>query len=403
MAMSSFDRVTGGPVNPTTQPYNNFRVQTLGGNIVQGQINKIRVAEILFPYCIPTVVGQTAAVSSGGAGSGGQNNGQGNSELFFKVWSVTPNAGNTVDVSSFPVSQISIPTGFYTGTEMEAAIVDGIDNYMIANGIPAGTFTFEYDATSNSFVFQNENQFDDNVGSNNYFGQFQFGGSSFAGSTNTLLSQPNILWTIGLRDIYARYPPLPAAAFGNRLTGSSNTWMLVPWEYANTATYGGVSGWPTFPANYGPEAINTSNYTGLYTQYIDICSPTLCQAQYVRDGNTNQFVIHRDLICRLYIANEVSLFQTDPTGTRPFVIHRQFKNAKVMKWTAERSIDAIDIQLFDQFGNPLPVVPPFIGNTFNPHQLEGPQILQGQPSDFSITFLVDEHDETREHNVGYTA
>jgi hypothetical protein len=74
-----------------------------------------------------------------------------------------------------------------------------------------------------------------------------------------------------------------------------------------------------------------------------------------------------------------------------------------MKWTAERSIDAIDIQLFDQFGNPLPVVPPFIGNTYNPHFLEGPQILQGQPSDFAITFLVDEHDETMENNVGYRA
>ena len=160
---------------------------------------------------------------------------------------------------------------------------------------------------------------------------------------------------------------------------------------------------PVFPPGYAVNAINGSTYTGVYTQYIDICSPTLCQAQYVRDGNTNQQVIRRDLICRLYVANEVSLFQTDPTGTRPFVIHRQFKNAKVMKWTAERSIDAIDIQLYDQFGNQLPQIPGYIATVANPNAVQGALVAQGQPADFAITFLVDEHDETTSPNLGYTA
>jgi hypothetical protein len=179
--------------------------------------------------------------------------------------------------------------------------------------------------------------------------------------------------------------------------------VLVPFNYPN-APGTSVPPLPVIPTGYAYNAINGSTYTGLYTQYIDICSPTLCQAQYVRDGNTNQQTIRRDLICRLYVANEVSLFQTDPTGTRPFVIHRQFKNAKVMKWTAERSIDAIDIQLYDQFGNQLPSsFPGYIQTVANPNNVSGSNVWQGAPADFAITFLVDEHDETREHNVGYTA
>jgi len=156
------------------------------------------------------------------------------------------------------------------------------------------------------------------------------------------------------------------------------------------------------PYGYGINTMVGSTYTGLYTQYLDICSPSLCQAQYVRDGNTNQNVIRRDLIARVYIASEVSLPSTDAIGTRPFTIHRQFKNAKIMKWTAERAIDNIDLTLYDQFGNQVPLLPPALGSAL---QLAPPVtnnlILQGQPADYAITFLVDEHDETLEHNNGY--
>jgi len=134
-----------------------------------------------------------------------------------------------------------------------------------------------------------------------------------------------------------------------------------------------------------------------------VCSPSLCQAQYVRDGNTNQKVIRRDLIARVYIASDNSVPLTNPAGSRPFLIHRQFKNAKVMKWTAERSIDNIDLVLYDQFGNQLPAIPPTLASAENPNSVDLDAILQSQPSDYAITFLVDEHDETTEHNYGYTA
>jgi hypothetical protein len=403
MATSSFDRISGGNGSSASGPslsqrYNSFRVQTQGGNIIQGQINKIRVAEVLFPYCIPTINNQLVANSS--TGTDRSNGGLGNGLLYFQAYSVTSNG--TTAVAAGPlggVQTISIPTGFYTGTELAAVVQAALAAIETAQGIPAGTFTFTYDTTSNAFVIENTDVFNADVGAANYFGQLVWAGSTQSPAS---LSQPDALWTLGFRQIFADNPALPASAFVNRLSSSSNTWMLVPAGYPNTAAVGAVTGYPVFPVGYGPTAVHTSQYTGLYTQWIDICSPTLCQAQYVRDGNTNQKTVNRDLICRLYIANEVSLFQTDPTGTRPFVIHRQFKNAKIMKWTAERSIDSIDIQLYDMFGNPLPVVNPYL--TVNDADLAGPQILQGQPSDFAITFLVDEQDDpvvSNSENIGY--
>jgi hypothetical protein len=104
----------------------------------------------------------------------------------------------------------------------------------------------------------------------------------------------------------------------------------VPNQYPTGGTPAGTGViFPGFIFGYGVNTIVGSTYTGLYTQYLDICSPSLCQAQYVRDGNTNQTVIRRDLIARVYIATEVSLPSADAIGTRPFTIHRQFKNAKV--------------------------------------------------------------------------
>ena len=135
-------------------------------------------------------------------------------------------------------------------------------------------------------------------------------------------------------------------------------------------------------------------FTGLYTDYIDITSPQLCQAQYVRDGNTNQGSNHRDLAIRLYVADETSMDLTANYG-RPFTIHRQFKNTKIMKWTVDRSIDSIDLQLFDQYGNPLPNNP-----KFNITSLSTPLANTGfaGSNDFNITFTVDEHSDTKVTN-----
>ena len=88
-----------------------------------------------------------------------------------------------------------------------------------------------------------------------------------------------------------------------------------------------------------------------FTQYIDICSPELCQYQYFRDGSTTNLARRADVICRLYISNNVATQEEE--GARPFVINRQFNNARVMRWTSGSSIGSMSVQLFDDVGQPL--------------------------------------------------
>ena len=86
----------------------------------------------------------------------------------------------------------------------------------------------------------------------------------------------------------------------------------------------------------------------IYTQYIDICSPQLCKFQYFRDGSTTNLARRSDVICRLYVSNNVATQEEE--GLRPFVIHRQFNNARVMRWSTDNSVGQIDIDLYDDVG-----------------------------------------------------
>jgi len=96
----------------------------------------------------------------------------------------------------------------------------------------------------------------------------------------------------------------------------------------------------------------------LYTNYIDICSDSLTQFQQSADVSTS-LASKSNVICRVYIADETSTPTVDASGNPvypgmvPFVIHRQFKNAKVMRWNGQNSVGSIDLQLFDQWAKPL--------------------------------------------------
>jgi len=370
MATSSMDRISGSQAFPQTQPYNNFRVQTLGGNIIQGQVNKIRVGEILFPYNIPTIVA-------------GQN------DTFlasYQTFTVGTGAGPELPFA------LTIPPGYYTGTELAAAVNTALIFSQVSAGWPSGTIAASFDTTNQSIVFRNTSTYDVSAGAVNYF----FGWAPDTQVT-TSASIPNpqsfntqdITFTMGFRNYFAARPVvIPASPPAPAGTVYVN--CIAPLNYPGAGTFVGIN-----YASYA-NAVIGAQYTGRYTDYIDICSPTLCQAQFVRDGNTNQTIIRRDVICRLYIATEISTFLTDPVGSRPFVIHRQFKNAKVMKWTAERSIDAIDIQLFDMYGLPLPN--PQLYVTAAP----AAQTASSGAADFAITFLVDEPGASEQsENVGY--
>jgi hypothetical protein len=97
-----------------------------------------------------------------------------------------------------------------------------------------------------------------------------------------------------------------------------------------------------------------------YTSYIDVCSRQLTQYQQVKDNSTrdNQ---SPGVVARIYLntmANEnvgdggTSAKLTWP-GCRPQMVYRFVNVPKYVAWSPGAYIDQIDIQLFDDAGNPL--------------------------------------------------
>jgi hypothetical protein len=218
--------------------------------------------------------------------------------------------------ASGTVLDIVVPPGFYTGTELATAISTAIAT--IAAPIPTVNIpVLAYNATSNIFTF-----------------------SLPVGAT------PTLQWFVASTYTY----PLGLTGVNAAPIGKDMLSILgyLPTQRGGnpyiSLTAGGGNGGP-FPAAESAPLI--------FTQYIDICSPQLCKFQYLRDGSTTNLARRSDVICRLYIVNNIALRQTDPEGVRPFSINRQFYNARTMKWTADNSVGTIDINLYDDIGQPL--------------------------------------------------
>ena len=276
---------------PTAANYNSAVYSQTNQNILQGQVYCISVSEVNFPYDIPNI--------------------QSGLNFFF------------LDVNGFSIPglplEIVITPGFYTGTELAAEINDVIDAAGAALPAPytltaAQMPTVAFDDTTNRFTFTGPTaplnpQYNDWFLVSPY--TFPFGVSV----------TPNNLG----KDI------LSIMGF---LQGQGNTFSaLAP---LNTLQ----------AAQAAPLA---------FTQYIDICSPQLCKFQYFRDGSTTNLARRSDIICRLYIVNNLAIAAGDPDGTRPFVINRQFRNPRVMRWTADNAVGQIDINLYDDVGQPLQI------------------------------------------------
>lgn len=387
LATSSFDRIPASAVlgvnfapgssvtsiSQSVQPTNSFRVQTLGANLIQGAINRVSVSSIYFPYAIPTII----------AGK--------NDRFAIRITNF-----NNLTVNEQIDTNVIIPQGFYTGSELANAL----DTAIVSAGstmvppLPAGTIVASWDNVNGCIVLENTDTYDP-LGTNwvaEIFAITDSSGFLNAYAPNAF-SAPNLLWTMGFRNYFANHP---AGRRGAGLATASGT-ALIPYNFP-------VGSLPASQQPlYAVTLLAGAMYTGVYTSFIDIVSPSLCRAQFVRDGTTAQGPTRRDIICRLFVTNDVNLYQTDPTGTRPFVINRQFPNGtqKIMNWTVNTSIEAIDLELYDQYGQQLP-------NVSNIAQsltvlIPGVPLLQagsGQP-DYSITFHVHEHDTLVLPNDGY--
>lgn len=245
---------------------------------------------------------------------------------FFQIFTdgVNPPAGVTLD--------IVIAAGFYTGTELATAITNAI----VAAGatgvpviLPANLPVCVYNTTNNRFSFTLAAPTIPNL-------QWFFA-SPYTYPSNLTVVQPNKLG----KDI------MSIMGFAIDQNGGS------PLVELND---------PFIAAAAAPLT---------FTQYIDICSPELCQFQYFRDGSTTNLARRSDVICRLYISNNVATQEEE--GSRPFVINRQFNNARVMRWNSGSSVGSMSIQLYDDCGQPLQTT--------------------WQPRPYNITFNVYEQDK----------
>ena len=281
---------TSGSYNNTQY---NAQSSTGGQNIIQGDIKEIAVSEVNFPYDIPNIqVGTTDTF-----------------ELLSHL--------------SGQVLTVVVAAGFYTGSELADAI-----NADIA--VAAGSASPVIDVADAPSVSYND-----------VTNRFTFLAPTAAPPGNTSPS-----W-----EILSPYTfPAGYDQASNTLGKDILSLMgFLPYQSKNGGNL--VS---SDPVDDAPELVSAASAPLVFTQYVDICSDKLTSNQMFQGGSTTNLARRQNVICRLFIDNNISLNNNNTIdGTRPFVINRQYYNARVMKWSTENSIPTIDIQLYDDVGQPL--------------------------------------------------
>lgn len=99
----------------------------------------------------------------------------------------------------------------------------------------------------------------------------------------------------------------------------------------------------------------TGNSTeSLYTHYVDIVSEKLNYYSDQKDGSSDP-ATSQALLCRLYLADEISMAQNEGSFFQPFLIHRQFKTPKTVMWNKDAVVDWLDIAVYDEYGQLIPL------------------------------------------------
>jgi len=320
------DRTNADPITS----YNNASFNSFNQNLVQGQIHSVSVNEVNFPYDIPNVQAGTtnlfAIASNGGVLPGSQ------------------------------LLNIVIAPGFYTGAELVVAV----NNAMVAAAAAAAPPVNAADLPVLAY--------------NNVSDRFTFSppAAPVSGPQSWQIISPYTFYSVPTTGI-VQYNKLGKDIMS--IMGFLQTQGVVYTSGGNPSVRntlyvsnpGAVNVPPGQPS--GPVA-SAAAAPIVFTQYIDICSPELCQYQYFRDGSTTNLARRSDVICRLYISNNIAIQEDE--GARPFVINRQFNNARVMRWNSGSSVGSMSIQLYDDVGQPLQIT--------------------WQPRPYNITFNVYEQD-----------
>lgn len=271
-----------------------------GQNIVQGQLKKLSLNEINFPYDIPNVM------------SG------------YNTFTLINGPAPFIDLV------ITVPPGFYTGTELATEINAQIVLVSAAYSPPvalANQPICSFDTSSNRFSF-----------------------SSPASPTAPRYS----VWNFQSKFTFPENQSLLKLLGKDLLSIMGYYTQQLP--LCNSTT---------------PFVSGSAPLT--FTQYIDVVSPQLCQFQNLQGGNSTNLSKRINIICRLYIANNTAT-TNGVEGTRPVVINRQYTNERMMNWTAGNSLGNLTLELYDDVGNPLK--------------------YEWLPRPFQITFNVYESEET---------
>jgi hypothetical protein len=180
--------------------------------------------------------------------------------------------------------------------------------------------------------------------------------TSFGFSISTLLTRPGLTATSEPIVVYPYDPTLsPPSNVGTTLL---NVMGFNPKTNFNYCSQQG--------SNQGLSSVGASL---LYTKYIDIVSNKLTYYQKVIDQNSRRSG-GSNVICRFYITDNAGLPTFSPS---PYILTRQFNNAKSIRWDKNTAIDWCDISLLDDSGRPL---------WYNPQT--------AMSGDFQITLLASE-------------
>ena len=114
---------------------------------------------------------------------------------------------------------------------------------------------------------------------------------------------------------------------------------------------------PFYNNGAGPNTITGSPTLIRYTDYVDIVSNRMHYNQEGRDGISSRQT-YLDILCRVYCATDVSTYNIDEVGTRPFIIHRQIINPKMLAVSNQQYIQSVDFKVLDQYGNLCYIPPP---------------------------------------------
>jgi len=305
---ASFAESLDKQYNRTGQPCNNFQVGGFGA-LIYGYVKKIQVSQIQLQYNVPTVIP-------------GRNS-------VFLISSVGLNPPYLVTTV-----EIVIPYGYYTPAELAALVEIQLTSAAeeLFPGyeppppplpdpfVPPIAVTFQ--AEFNDFVF-------------------------VCTLLNFIIYFPDIP---GILSYYgsAGQRLVPTILKGYRLLGIDI-------------------------ANAEPKRSHESgvNPEFLYTPYVDIFSTALTKYQKVKDNTTNA-TGEQTIVARIYLSGAgvpqntggETVFQTTlsgnpvpitnaayPLGSRPFAVTQDCNTPKVVRWSKDETVYALDFQLRDQYGD----------------------------------------------------